>query len=150
MTMQDDFLQKARDAARASGHIWPDYAACEAALESAWGGSKLAAEGNNLFGTKQHSTPIFQTLNLPTKEFENGQWIVVNAAWVQYPDWATAFKDRMDTLNRLQAKFPDYAAALAAATGEDFVTHVSHTWSTDPQRAAKVLTIHTQHAAVFA
>ena len=52
-TPQDTFLRQASAAARAAGHIFPDYAACEAALESTWGQSRLAREANNLFGQKQ-------------------------------------------------------------------------------------------------
>ena len=52
-TPQDSFLRQASAAARAAGHIFPDYAACEAALESTWGQSRLAREANNLFGQKQ-------------------------------------------------------------------------------------------------
>ena len=36
-TLQDTFLRQAADAARAAGHIFPDYAACEAALASVLG-----------------------------------------------------------------------------------------------------------------
>ncbi len=75
-----EFLQTTAAAARAAGHIFPEYAACEAALESAWGQSSLAVKGNNLFGTKQHVHPIYGTLNIPTREFLHSTWVVVNAA----------------------------------------------------------------------
>ncbi|HZU08351.1 MAG TPA: glucosaminidase domain-containing protein, partial [Pseudacidobacterium sp.] len=58
MTMQETFLQKAYQAAAAAGHIFPEYAACEAALESGWGLSHLATEANNLFGQKQAHPPL--------------------------------------------------------------------------------------------
>ncbi len=32
---ETEFLAKACAAARAAGHVWPEFAACEAALESA-------------------------------------------------------------------------------------------------------------------
>ncbi len=51
--IQDEFLSKACAAARSAGHIFPEYAACEAALESGWGMSGLAQKANNLFGQKQ-------------------------------------------------------------------------------------------------
>jgi len=143
---QKSFLTTAAAAAAKAGHVWPEYAACEAALESSFGTSGLATRANNLFGMKQHQHAIYGTLNLPTREFENGQWIQTTAAWVDYPDQASCFADRMATLQRLSPVYPHYAAALSAASGEDYVTAVSETWSTDPQRASKVLAIYDEMA----
>jgi len=50
---------------------------------------------------------------------------------------------------RLAPEYPHYAAALAAATGGEYVDQVSITWSTDPERAANVLEICRAHANVF-
>jgi flagellum-specific peptidoglycan hydrolase FlgJ len=125
-------------------------AACEAALESAhvtpqgsiYGASQLAQQANNLFGMKQHSHPVYGTLNLPTKEFLHQQWVTVNADWVKYPDWATCFVDRMATLTRLAPAYPHYAAALAATDPVTYVTEVSRSWSTDPNRGHTVISIY--------
>ena len=152
MTQHEQFLISARDAAKASGHIWPEFAACEAALESGWGSSSLAAKYNNLFGRKQSSSrPVFETVNLPTKEWIEGEgFIPTEAAWVVYPTWADCFHDRMDTLHRLENTYQHYRNALAATDGETFVREVSQTWSTDPHRADKVLDIYHNNAAIFA
>lgn len=149
--LQQEFLTKAVAAARAAGHIYPEYAACEAALESAWGLSRLAVEANNLFGQKQSHPPLdrTETLSLPTREFLHGAWVVVQAAWVRFPDWTACFRERMTLLRRLEAAWPHYRAALAATTGEQFITEVSHTWSTDPARAGKVLALFDAHQAFF-
>ena len=150
-TPQDDFLAKAAAAARDAGHIFPEYAACEAALESAWGHSLLATQGNNLFGQKQSHPPFegSSTLTLPTREFLHGAWVTVQANWVNFPDWASCFKARMALLQRLSSTYPDYKSALNATSGEQFITAVSHTWSTDPQRAGKVLSIFDAHGSVL-
>lgn len=140
------FLQKAVQQAIRSGHIFPQMAAAEAALESGFGTSGLAISDNNLFGMKQHKHPVYGTHVLPTKEFLNGEWTVVNAQWIKYPDWAACFSDRMDTLRRLKDAYPHYAAALAATDATTYVTEVSRTWSTDPQRAAKVISIFHQES----
>jgi flagellum-specific peptidoglycan hydrolase FlgJ len=141
---QRDFIAKAAAAAKEGGHVFPDMAACEAALESAYGNSGLAVKDNNLFGMKQHLHPTYGTHVLPTKEFENGHWITINASWVHYPAWSDCFVDRMRTLNRLApAKgFEHYAAALAAQDPETYVREISAKWSTDPLRAEKVITIY--------
>lgn len=144
------FLQKAYQAGLASGHIWPDYAACEAALESAWGTSTLAIKANNLFGQKASShTPADEILELPTHEEVNGVMVPTMANWVKFPDWNACFAARMDVLRRLASIYPDYALALAATSGEDFVNEVSHTWSTDHLRGQKVLAIYEAHKSAF-
>jgi flagellum-specific peptidoglycan hydrolase FlgJ len=155
-TPQDSFLRQASAAARAAGHIFPEYAACEAALESTWGRSRLAREANNLFGQKQSTENIettgikaAATLALPTQEFLNGRWVTVVARWVRFADQAACFRARMALLHRLQQSYPAYARALAATSGEVFIEEVSRAWSTDPRRAAKVLAIHRQHCSSF-
>jgi len=143
----NDFLQKAFEAALEAKHVFPAYAACEAALESAWGKSQLAIQGNNLFGRKQSADPVFETIDFPTKEFIHGEFVTVPAHWVKYPDWSACFDDRMALLRRL-SKF--YGPALEATDGESFVRLVSEHWSTDPLRADKVLSIYQHHMEVFA
>jgi flagellum-specific peptidoglycan hydrolase FlgJ len=151
ITPQDSFLRQASAAARAAGHIFPDHAACEAALESTWGQSRLAREANNLFGQKQSlDDPAgIITLSMPTQEFLHGRWLTVTAHWVRLADQAACFRARMALLRLLEHSYPAYARALAASTGEVFIEEVSRAWSTDPQRGQKVLAIHRQHSASF-
>jgi flagellum-specific peptidoglycan hydrolase FlgJ len=139
---QKDFLQRAMKAAEQAGHIFPEMAACEAALESGYGHSQLATQDNNLFGMKQHLHPIYGTHSLPTREFLSGQWVTVNSNWIVYPDWAACFADRMATLKRLASVYVHYRNALAAASATTYVMEVSRTWSTDPERGEKVLAIY--------
>jgi flagellum-specific peptidoglycan hydrolase FlgJ len=144
-TTQREFLDRATAEAIKANHPFAQMTACEAALESNWGNSELARDANNLFGMKQHAHPVFGTMNLPTREFESGEWIQVTAHWVQYPDWRACFCDRLATLERLSNAFPHYAAALRAPDAQTFVTEVSKTWSTDPNRGAKVLSIYQEY-----
>lgn len=144
---QREFLNRAAAEAEKAQHPFPKAAACEAALESSWGNSALAREENNLFGMKQHRHPLYETMNLPTREFVAGEqkWIQVTAAWVKYPDWASCFADRLSTLKRLASTYAHYAAALAAPDAQSYVTEVSRSWSTDPDRAQKVLQIYQKY-----
>ena len=142
-----EFLKKAAAAARAAGHIFPEYAACEAALESAWGSSTLAVKANNLFGQKQSHPPRGASLALPTREFLGGAWITVSAQWLMFDGWQSCFAERMAVLRRLQSAYPHYGAALLAQTGEDFIENVSKSWSTDPARATKVMSVFRKHFA---
>jgi flagellum-specific peptidoglycan hydrolase FlgJ len=152
MTMQETFLQKAYQAAASAGHIFPAHAACEAALESGWGLSQLATEANNLFGQKQAHPPLrgTETISLPTREYLHGAWTTILANWIKFPDWPSCFAQRMRLLKGLSASYPHYAAALSAKTGEEFIQEVSRSWSTDPQRAEKVLSVYAHYQAVFA
>jgi flagellum-specific peptidoglycan hydrolase FlgJ len=143
-SIHKDFLNRAIQAAAIAQHIFPEMAACETALESAYGTSKLAVLGNNLFGMKQHKHFIYGTLTLPTREFVDSEWIQTTAEWVKYPDWASCFADRMATLQRLASYYPHYDNALKAASSTTYITEVSQTWSTDPERANKVLAIYNE------
>jgi flagellum-specific peptidoglycan hydrolase FlgJ len=142
---QRQFLDQATAEALAASHPFPRMAACEAALESGYGLSELARDANNLFGMKQHATPVYDTLALPTKEFLNGEWISTTASWVKYPDLQSCFADRLATLQRLAPEYPHYAAALAAGDATEYIAEVSQTWSTDPQRAQKCLAIYLEY-----
>lgn len=142
---QKQFLDKAAAAATLAGCPFPRMAAAEAALESGYGLSALASDDNNLFGLKQREHPNYPTVSLPTREFEQGQWIETSANWVKYPDWQSCFSDRLDTLTRLSHCFPHYAAALRASDVETYIREVSASWSTDPKRADKCLAIYQEY-----
>jgi len=142
-----EFIRKATNAAHDAGCAFCLMVACEAALESNYGTSGLAISDNNLFGMKQHRHPLYGTAMLPTNEFINGEWERVEAAFVQYPDWAACFADRLATLKALQHAYPHYAEALNAQSAEDYIIAVSKTWSTDPGRANKILAIYNEYGA---
>lgn len=147
---QRDFLDRAAAEAVKANHLFPQMAAAEAALESNFGNSELARDFNNMFGTKLHQHPDHPEWgmhSLPTREFEGGTWITINSSWMSYPGWDDCFRDRMGTLYRLSNLFPHYKAALAARTAEEYVAEVSKTWSTDPARALKVISIYQEYVA---
>lgn len=143
-----EFILAALDAAEEAKCPFPDYVACEAALESGFGQSKSARQFNNLFGMKDHKHSTYGSHVLPTKEFMDvdgdgkKEWVTVKDAFETYPDWAACLEDRMNTLKRLAPRFPHYKAALEAKDGETFIREVSQTWATDPGRAEKILRIH--------
>lgn len=147
---QIQWLTQTVQAAKDAEHIFPEMAGAEAALESNYGASQLAREANNLFGMKQHTHPLHGTLVLPTKEFLNSQWVVTSANWVKYDTLAECFEDRMETLERLKSTYPHYAMALAATDPVTYIFEVSRTWSTDPLRSAKCLSIYNAYHAAMA
>jgi flagellum-specific peptidoglycan hydrolase FlgJ len=146
---QAAFLVKSCAAGRASAHPFPEYAACETALESAWGTDKLAVQGNNLFGEKRDpSIPADQCIYCDTQEEgAHAHWYTEHGvAWPKFATWTACYDARLALLQRLSRKYPyTYGAALEAKTGEEFVTLVSRTWSTWTKRAANVLEIYNAH-----
>jgi hypothetical protein len=77
---QIGFLERAANEASQANQSFPEHAACEAALESPFGMSKLASEDNSLFRMKQHSnTPVFETVVSTTTEFVDGQRTNIDA-----------------------------------------------------------------------
>jgi flagellum-specific peptidoglycan hydrolase FlgJ len=147
---QIELLKQWESEANDAGHPFPEAAACEAALESAYGKSYLAIHGLNLFGMKQHKEHLFETLTLPTREatgkndlLGNPIFETIEAPFIKYPTLKDCFADRLATLKRLQDEpdFTRYKIALNATTPEDFIVNVSKKWSTDPNRGAKVLSI---------
>jgi flagellum-specific peptidoglycan hydrolase FlgJ len=138
-------------AAQTSEHIFPAMAACEACLETGWLTSTLGYEYNNLFGQKvsvDAPNPFLQ-VRLPTEEDIGGVVVNIWADFVWYPTKDKAFTDRMDLLVRLQDTFPHYKSALHAPAPETYIVEVSKSWSTDPDRAAKVLQIYNAHKSIF-
>jgi flagellum-specific peptidoglycan hydrolase FlgJ len=147
---QAKWVKDTSAAAESGSHCYPLMAACEAALESDYGQSELARDANNLFGMKQHAHPEYGTLSLPTKEFLDGSWKVVEANWVKYPLLAECFLDRMHTLGRLAPYYAHYKAALEAPDERTYVQEVSRSWSTNPERANKVTEIYDAYAEYWA
>jgi flagellum-specific peptidoglycan hydrolase FlgJ len=141
---QKQWLEQTSLAAVEGWHIFPNMAACEAAEESNYGKSTLARDGNNLFGLKSRAHPVYGTLSIPTREYLDGNWEIVEALWVKYPDTKSCFEDRMTTLKRLAAFYPHYEEALQAPGPFEYVIAVSKTWSTDPERAVKVISIYNE------
>jgi flagellum-specific peptidoglycan hydrolase FlgJ len=149
--LKREFITRCSVAARMVAHPFPDMVGCEAALESQkpdvvpFTLSQLAAEDNNLFGMKAHQHNDYGVVNLPTHEFLSGEWTVVSAAFEKYPTLEDCFADRYATLRRLSPIYPHYKAALSATNPLTYITEVSRTWSTDPKRAAKVITIYNEY-----
>lgn len=144
--VQTKFLKDAYEGAKAAQHIFPAIAACEAALESSWGLSRLARDANNLFGQKASHDFTGAVITLPTSEYlQHGGWTTITATWVKFKAVEDCFRERMAILQRLAPHYPHYASALAANSPEEFVAEVSMSWSTDPARAEKCLEIFRAH-----
>lgn len=172
MTNQD-FLLQMRAAAIAAKHPFPEYAACEAAYETAFGTSEQFVKGHSCFNTLQRAKPMYRTMNVISWKLINGKNVQQVALYMAFPDEETSFAFRLYMMNVGGM----YYEALHAKTGVEFVRAVSGQWKAskaqpdgktvfefadgtfefvaprwamNPGRAAAVLAIYDENAAVFA
>lgn len=118
-------------AGKAAGAKYPEVVAAQWALESSWG--KHVSGTHNYFGLKGAGT------NVNTQEFINGQWVTINAGFINFPDLYTSvcylvdrwYKDysRYQGVNR--AKSRNECAHLLVKEG----------YATDPDYATKLIQI---------
>ena len=114
----------------------------QAAIESAWGESRLAKSGNNLFGIKADSRWDGDILTLNTKEFIKGQWVVIPAQWRKYVSW----QESIDDHSRFLRQNPRYQSCFLCQTVEAFARAlVKAGYATDPVYAEKLLSLISQH-----
>lgn len=126
----------------ASTKIPASFVVADAALESAWGGSMLTQQAFNLFGVKADPSWTGPTISMNTREYLNGQWIVVPALWRKYADWLGSINDHAQFL----LTNPRYQPAFAYTTGALFAKAIQAAgYATDPQYATKIIEIITAH-----
>jgi flagellum-specific peptidoglycan hydrolase FlgJ len=72
----------------------------QAALESAWGESRLTKEANNFFGIKDHTNDSWRGPNygIDTAEYIGGQRVMVKAYFRKYNSPQGSFDDHADFL----------------------------------------------------
>ena len=95
MSYQNDFINKIKDGAIKGWEkyqILPSLTLAQASLESNFGQSKLAKEGNNLFGIKGDYKGESITINTREQK-KDGSWITVDAEFAKYPDQATSVEE---------------------------------------------------------
>lgn len=115
----------------------------QAILESGWGGSPLAQPpNNNLFGIKcgTGQSPFQRgCVTLPTREFVNGQWTVVNASFRTYTSVADSILDHGYYL-RYRGIYD--AAFLVSYSPRLFAQAIARAgYATDPGYATNLLRI---------
>ena len=67
-------------------------------MECGWNGSTLSETYNNAFGIKASSDWTGKTVELPTQEYINGQWVNTTAKWRVYDDINNSVRDRTQFL----------------------------------------------------
>src|SRR5579872_4449241 len=115
-------------------------AVAQAALESAWGTSRLALKANNYFGIKAADSEPW--IALPTLEVIEGEQKKVTARFARYGSVAECFAAR----ERILLTAPCYAEArLHAREPIAFLQSLAKHWATDPGYGEKLEQIYLQN-----
>jgi flagellum-specific peptidoglycan hydrolase FlgJ len=108
--------------------------------ESGWGQSSLAAQYHNLFGIKD-SGPA-GSVTLPTQEYENGQWISIDAPFAVYHNDAESIAGHAQLL----ATSGYYTKAMADRANPDaFANDLTGVYATDPSYGATLIGLMTRY-----
>jgi peptidoglycan hydrolase FlgJ len=152
---RSDFVLAAYSAAveavKAGAKINPIIAAAQAALESAYGASRLAKEANNLFGIKAGKSWKGAITGRRTREFDPDRgWYEIVADFRSYPTLRDCFKDYGEIIGRL-SWYQD--AARSCKDPGLFLRGIEKTasepgWATDPDYAKKVWNIAKQFGLI--
>lgn len=111
--------------------LLPSVLLSQAILESSWGTSRLAVQGNNLFGIKADSSWQGDTIEIVTTEVRKGQTGQEKHLFRKYPSWKASLADygRFFTSNAWRAKnyqqyrnAKDYKQALEALQTSNYAT----------------------------
>jgi Mannosyl-glycoprotein endo-beta-N-acetylglucosaminidase len=104
--------------------------------ESGWGQSQLATQDHNLFGIKG-SGPA-GSVNLPTQEYVNGQWVSTASPFRVYNNVAESIEDH----SLLLATGSVYKQAMADRNSPDaFANDLTGVYATDPSYGSNLITI---------
>ena len=108
----------------------------QAIEESAWGQSSLAARYHNLFGIKGAGPA--GSVTLPTKEYENGSWVTIDAQFAVYRNDAESIAGHAELL----ATSGYYARAMADRAYPDaFANDLTGVYATDPDYGANLIAL---------
>lgn len=122
-------------------HIPASFIIAQAALESAWGESRLTVVANNLFGIKADPAWTGERFQIVTKEYVDGNPVLVGAWFRKYPDWQASIDDHARFIQDAR-----YAQAFHTGNGIEFGYAVAAAgYATDPQYGQKLESVITTH-----
>jgi peptidoglycan hydrolase-like protein with peptidoglycan-binding domain len=108
----------------------------QAILESGWGQSSLTTRAHNLFGMK--GTGPAGSVTVPTKEYLNGQWVTIQAAFKAYHNDAESIQDH----GRLIATGHYYTHAMTLRNDpKAFANALTGVYATAPNYGQSLISI---------
>ncbi len=129
ITTVENTWKGVKAAAAKAGAKHPSVVAAQWALESGYG--KHTSGKNNFFGLKGSGT------ERETKEFINGQWITIQAGFIDFPDLQTCVTYLVD---RWYRDYQRYKGVNRASSPEECARLlVAEGYATDPQYADKLI-----------
>ena len=140
---QQAFINEIGNSAAAvanSNDMYASVMIAQALLESSYGSSGLASAQNyNLFGVKGSYNG--QSVYMPTKEYLDGQWVTVTAAFRSYNSYAESFQDHANVIR--STAFGDtyhYSGVWKSNTSSyrDATAALAGSYATDPGYAEKL------------
>ncbi|KAJ64946.1 N-acetylmuramoyl-L-alanine amidase family 4 [Enterococcus faecalis MN16] len=140
---QQAFINEIGNSAAAvanSNDMYASVMIAQALLESSYGSSGLASAPNyNLFGVKGSYNG--QSVYMPTKEYLDGQWVTVTAAFRSYNSYAESFQDHANVIH--STAFGDtyhYSGVWKSNTSSyrDATAALAGSYATDPGYAEKL------------
>ena len=117
--------------------VFPSITLAQAILESGWGQSALATEGNNLFGIKADESWTGQVIEMETQEFVNGGYITVIARWRVYDKWEQSVLDHGKFLKE-NSRYEQAGVFKAKDYREQAEAILRAGYATDPNYANKL------------
>jgi flagellar protein FlgJ len=136
---REEFIAAATAAARAASALsgYPaGVAVAQAALESAWGQSRLSTEAHNYFGIK--ALRGYSPVALPTREFKDGVFVQTVERFARFASMEECFRERDALIARVAA----YAAARDNAHDPEAFLRGLRPWATDPRYVEKLLALY--------
>ena len=121
--------------------IFTSISLAQAALESDFGQSELAVKAHNLYGVKAASGQ--PSVKMPTKEYQNGSWVTIEASFVSYSSWQASMLAHAQLLRQGTSwNKGQYAHVLAAKTYQEAAKGlVTDGYATDPDYAEKLVQV---------
>ena len=120
--------------------LFPSVTYAQYVMECGWDGSTLSETYNNAFGIKADSGWTGNTVDLPTQEYIDGEWITTTATWRVYEDINDSVRDRTQFL--LENPRYTQGGVFSASTYQEQCQALQNSgYATDPSYASLLISI---------
>lgn len=147
MSHKNSFINQVKEGARNGWEkykILPSISIAQAILESNWGRSELATKANNLFGIKGDHNGASYTV--ATKEFVDGKFITVDAAFRKYPSWNESIEDHGQFFTSTNWRKDNYKKVVGETDYRTAAGELSNSgYATDPNYSKKLTDLIEAH-----
>lgn len=120
--------------------LFPSVTYAQYVMEAGWNGSTLSETYNNAFGIKAGSSWAGETVELPTQEYINGEWINTTATWRVYNNINESVRDRTQFLLE-NSRYTEGGVFSASTFQEQCYALQNSGYATDPNYASLLISI---------